>query len=51
MRMNFNDDLLSLNSFEQRAMQEEWAEDRQDKTLIFKESRFYQYRDCATCSI
>ena len=51
---------LSLNSFEQRAIDEagdlphpdsyEYEEkDPNDKTLIYRESRFYQYRFCNTC--
>ena len=53
--MNFEDDLLSLNSDERNAVNEQstYAETdpSTDKSLIYKESRFYQYRECTTCGI
>ena len=53
--MNFEDDKLSLNSFERLAIKEaaeaDSYEEGTDKTLIFKETNFYHYRDCTTCGI
>ena len=52
--MDFNDSLLSINPYESEAFKnpiEDGADKDQDLTLIYKESRFYQYRNCATCSI
>ena len=53
--MNFEDDKLSLDSYEQRAVKESLEMDTydegKDKTLIYKETNFYHYRDCTTCGI
>lgn len=57
--MNFRDRYLSISSFENNAITEWQSEEMQnipydeasDKSRIFKESRFYQYRDCPTCTI
>ena len=53
--MNFEDDKLSLDSFEVRAVKESLEMDiydeLKDKTLIYKETNFYHYRDCNTCGI
>ena len=59
--MNFRDSHLSLSSFEERAVNEadqdlsdmagSLANKARDKSLIFKESRFYHYRECTTCQI
>ena len=59
--MNFRDSYLSLTSFEERAVNEDdqnlsgvsgtFEEKARDKSLIYKESRFYHYRECMTCKI
>ena len=61
--MDWDDDLLSLNEFELVAVKESEgksveeqpgeteAYSNDDKSLIFRQSRFYQYRECPTCKI
>ena len=52
--MNFEDPNLSLTSFEEHAVNEDnqvLSDPQTDRSLIFKESRFYQYRECPTCDI
>ena len=50
--IDFNDDLISLNDYEMRALNadmDEFKEQDQDRSLIYREARIYQYRDCRTC--
>lgn len=60
IEIDWEDDLLSINEFEMEAVREEerkldsWEYDyseEADKTYIYKQSRFYQYRNCPTCHI
>ena len=49
--INVEDDVLSLNSFEEQAIRLKTSNDDEDKSLIYREARFYQYRECSTCAI
>lgn len=45
LTIDYTDELLDLNDYEMAAINDP------NKSLFYRESRFYQYRDCTTCEI
>ena len=45
LTIDYSDELLDLNDYEMAAINDP------NKSLFYRESRFYQYRDCTTCEI